>query len=271
MAFGSYFLGDSGAVQIDDNYKCLVCVQKSTYTFNWSSITLVAGTSENTAGNWRGIPTFTFTSINKQKPLLFLRPINCSSGIVQVTKTGNNYTWVVAILPDNYDYGNPPSNPSCSVNLYVFDTLPDTPSTSGWGLEIYNSSGHVVFNSNYPILNIKGTDVGNYTSGRTYAFYQPELIREAVDFGTDIIEINNSPDPPTYQNVSYYVWGYATWYISDGKVAIKHYSKYIDGDFNKPSSSTMTSPGGDSPSGNGYNIYFCSYPSGFLVADVTNI
>ena len=164
MSFGAQFKNDLNSIQIDDTTPCMSLIQKTRLT----------------AG---GAHELTYTG---RTPLMALRAQGCAGAINGAGKDGSNFKW------DITKFGT-----SGFVDCFIFDKPPPQPAGRGFGGELYDEQGSVVYSFAYPPMRIVGAGVGDYGSGRSYAFHQN---RSGVGRGEpiyDLREIEDSRGNPT--------------------------------------------------------------------------
>jgi hypothetical protein len=129
MPAGFSVVGSHGVVQIDENFFNLVFVAKGTVT--------------PSAGGSFGVISSATVVVNGSTPILCLRSLNGPSLIESVSVSGNTYTYTIR---------------SAGIfTWYLFDKMPASSQSSG--LEVRNSSGQVVFNSNYRPMIVQSVGV----------------------------------------------------------------------------------------------------------------
>ncbi|MBV2150194.1 hypothetical protein KRZ98_18320 [Sphingobium sp. AS12] len=171
MTYGAAFYNDAQTVQLDDQTPCMSLVARGT----------VAASSG----------TFYPRLTNGINPLMAIRPTNVSAAIQGVSKNGDTFDWQIATM------GSPRmSGPNWSIDWYIFDKPNPTPSTSGWGLELYDAAGNVTYCSKQGPMNIAGVGHGTYSAGRTYAFHQNRMAVERGEEIYDLVETDDSRGNP---------------------------------------------------------------------------
>lgn len=173
MSYGVEFRNEGGIVQIDSSYGNYYLSQSGS-----PSSTAISGTGTGISSllypqSWVVI---TIVGIN---PLIAFRS-SAKSFLYNVSQSGSNWTFTIATF----------GAVGTIINYYIYDTYP-TPAGTGWGLEVYDSSGAVTFSSERKYLRVidqlagaynfvdgvsnwNGTSY-SYTPGRTYALIQSHL------------------------------------------------------------------------------------------------
>lgn len=182
MTYGIQILNEFGAVQFDTDNVCYSLAAKGTWN----------------ASN--GLPV-QFT--NGVQPIM---AVHINSGgnadpmtvaITSIGKSGSTYTYT----PDFYAKTSATYNSGWVVEWFIFDKPPTTPSTSGVGLEILNSSGQVIYSTSRPpmrVVDVKANLPENefgatYIAGRKYAvtgdqpFYRQQVEVEVDSLNNAII------------------------------------------------------------------------------------
>lgn len=147
MTAGFQVINDAGTILIDENYKNISMKDKRTVTIGAAGAPQLFGANQ-------------FTVASCVSPVVF---IQCSTGgcfVSGVTVSGGTATITVR------------GPAGVSVTVFTFDE----PTVGSFGLQVYNASGQVVFDSSNKYARVvdvvSGTTaqiVKTYTSGRTYA------------------------------------------------------------------------------------------------------
>lgn len=125
MSAGLYLNPENGIVQIDENYRNLVLVEKA------SVVTSGGGSLTPYATYMPTVQTPTVVAVSSTR----------AANIWRITPTGG--ITVISTMTNT------------QVDIYLFGMI-QTPGLSGAGLEIRNANGEVVFNSNYPPMRVVG-------------------------------------------------------------------------------------------------------------------
>ncbi|WP_320327930.1 hypothetical protein [Pseudomonas sp. P8_250] len=139
MSAGFQSWNDSGTVQIDENYTSMTLVTSPTITIN---------------------TTDTYFDIASANPIVFLG--NTSGAYVRMTSRVNlgGSVW-------RYTFS---ANVAINVRLYCFDQA--APSSSNYGMQIFNGSGVLVFDSNSPFLRLSAIHQVVGTASNSFAVPQ---------------------------------------------------------------------------------------------------
>lgn len=151
MAFGIQIRNTAGSIQIDENYKNLALVAKSTI------VTTVSG------GGWSHVDL----TISGVHPVLALRCTTAACYYYYVTNSGSS--WTYRLFVNNATAG------ADTITYYVFDE-PPAPVMSGFGMLVFNAAGEVTFDSRHKYLRVEDfvehphTEADlTFTAGRQYA------------------------------------------------------------------------------------------------------
>lgn len=173
MVYGAQFRNEDGIVQIDEKY--------GNYYLSQSGAAVsvaISGTGTGVASlyypaSWAVI---TVTGLN---PIIAWRSTQ-KCFLYNVVQSGTSWTFYIATW----------GAVGAIINYYIYDTYPSA-STSGWGMEIYDSAAKVTFSSNRKYLRVTDAIAGDYSfvsgesnwhgnsyvydAGRTYAVIQSHL------------------------------------------------------------------------------------------------
>jgi hypothetical protein len=136
MALGLFAKGDSGAVQIDENYHNLSLIQKST-----------VATTANLPGSSTGISYYDLIVPNCVAPVLAL---TCALAATYLISDISGSTYTFRILVGNPDRAA--NTAGTAVTYYLFDA--PLAGGSGFGLKVFKADGSIAFNSNYPPMRV---------------------------------------------------------------------------------------------------------------------
>lgn len=181
MGYGVRILNDSGAVQIDQDFMNLCYKSKFTVTgISRTSFNLtymggsLGGTSDpDGPGTFYVVnyPAANNAVVAVQPPAgVKLAPVNLLNESSTGSAPPSGYKRLVFTAPGSTLH---------TINVFVYDSQPQSLASGKWGMIIRNAAGTVVFNSeNRPVrvvrpINVGGLYEGNsYTvsSGRSYAF-----------------------------------------------------------------------------------------------------
>lgn len=177
MPSGFYCLGDDGAVQIDENYFCM---------------SLRAKGSSNGGVGWDYASAGQYTDIvveGATYPLVAVHSIDCRTAIIGTSKVGN--TWTFRVLAFPFPGGN------WFFEYYVFDVPLNKPTNqAGFGFEVRNASGQIVWDSQQPIMPLVSLSaVQGLPAGRKYAY----ICASRIEANYDTI-IDTFGEPYTFWN-----------------------------------------------------------------------
>lgn len=145
MSYGFLFLNDSGQIVIDDDHVKPWFVGKATHTGSTGPITPggpigIAGydwyTANYTAPS--GGSGIFFITMPTDRGFYWAQPQYTAGGTIQI-----NGAWPAGTLVDISEVPE----------VYCFSLDPVTPSGSGYGAQVFNSSGQCVFDTNRPHIN----------------------------------------------------------------------------------------------------------------------
>lgn len=155
MPVGAEFYTDSGVIQINDQYPVIQLRQKG------SLVATIDHPADPTPGvGWSS--KYVDVSYSGANPFIALNSSGCYSSVLSTVRSGSNWTFRVLVTSKTTDF---------SFNYYIFDNPPQT--SLGYGLEVRNSAGQIVFSSNYGVSKITHVDPISplsLTPGRTYAW-----------------------------------------------------------------------------------------------------
>jgi hypothetical protein len=174
MTVGLQVINDSGIIQIDEFYRNFVFIEKFTFATT-------------------GDHTFT-TSANRTAPIPVLYSTNASpvptAGICVLQSTKNaDSSWTIRV--------------NGAGEVYIFDVLP-AESLHGFGLQVFNSAGQVVFDSSTKPLVVKDR-YHFYGVADFYVIPEQHLSVKPATGGWTIIEENNLA---MYAKPSTQKWGW---------------------------------------------------------------
>jgi hypothetical protein len=163
MAYGIEIDNSSGVLQIDETHLNLGLVSSGTATCN----TAFGGAS-------RLYSTTITKSTGVTYPVIAIHTYGNAIALTRVSISGSSASWTFAGgQNDDFIY-------------YIFDKYPA--STTGYGLQVFDSSGNVTFNSDYPPMSVKAfgtTNTNNLSSGPVYA-----AIIEAPSYSQSYLELS---------------------------------------------------------------------------------
>lgn len=152
MAFGAKIINTASSVQIDQDFKNLALVAKSTI------VTTVSSPSGY---------SYVDLTISGVNPVLALRCTTRACYYFYVTNSGSNWTYRI--------YVNNATAGADTITYYVFDE-PPAPVMSGFGMVIFNASAQPCFDSRHKYLRVETfvehphTEADlTFTAGRSYA------------------------------------------------------------------------------------------------------
>ncbi len=192
MGAGFQCLSDSGYIQIDENYRNLALLRKTT----------LSGTDANSAGVPLAAYTcrwVSYTANSKESVLAFYSNGKFCPFIVQ--ESNGTFVWKIAL--DSGSGNN-------QVTIYEFGPPPSTGSNSGF--QVHNASSQLVFDANFRYMKFADFFAGSfidllktsksYTQGKIYA----------VAYGCGAANYDSYQDfPGQFQN---YVGMYMTQFTS---------------------------------------------------------
>ena len=138
MAAGFQIVNANGIVQVDENYVNLGLVAKGTITIP--------------AGGIGGMAAPAQISFTGASPILCIRPVSTYAFIRSVTKLGNTFSYTVN---GGYSGAGNTSPTAETFNWYIFDRMSQIAVTN-YGIQIYNASGELTFNSSSNPMRIAG-------------------------------------------------------------------------------------------------------------------
>lgn len=148
MTAGFQAFTDTGLVQIDGTTPNYALRQK---------VDMVTGAGSINAGKSNSGTQYTFTAnvatftFNAAKPLVVLYSPNAYATLLQC-KNNNNGTWTAKIW----------SNTAATVSVYIFDQASAAaPSGPGYGLQVFDPAGALVFDARQRIARILDNQSGN--------------------------------------------------------------------------------------------------------------
>lgn len=172
MPVGLVSYASNGSVQIDETHYCLSLKVKGTAT-----ATLTHPASSIDSSN--DIRYVDISYASEDAPVFAIRIAEASpvmsAGVIAVTKSGNNWTFRVCVTGAK--------SQTFTFNYYIYDR-PDWISSPGSGIALRDANLKPIFNSNNPVMIVRGQQSGDYGVGRTYAFACTAVIRlfhEIVD------------------------------------------------------------------------------------------
>lgn len=177
MAFGFENINDYGSVQIDQDYKSIAFVSKSTK----NSLTSSAFQSTYMGGLFWDNPNYVYWVVE----------YTGTSPILAVTVPSGRQLFPIRYFDETNTLGLPPEGTrraifyspgttAASINAYVFDDVNLAGfNDTGYGIQVKNSSNSVVYHSNKPvfratnIMTLRLSTIGQTVpkvSGKTYAY-----------------------------------------------------------------------------------------------------
>lgn len=207
MPVGLFSSATNGSTQIDDTHFCLSLKSKGTAT-----ATITHPTSEPATKTLRYVDVV-YTS--PDAPVFAIQlpettPIMCA-GVIAISRSGNVWTFRVGVMGQ--------SGQNFSFNYFIYDR-PDWITSGGSGIALRDASLKPIFNSNQPVMVVRGQQSGSYGSGRSYAFacigvinYFHEVFDNTPEgfISTETMRFDGAYCTPTgVQRVSSTLWG-ALW------------------------------------------------------------
>jgi hypothetical protein len=174
MPVGLTVFNDANILQIDENSLNFGCVAQGTVT-----LTNAHPAQAGYESRPNQVRCADITVTGRQNPIIAIKASG-PAGVLATTKSGTTVTFRIASI------GTPTSNPT--VDYFVFDTNPASPTGAQAGLEIRDASGRVIFHSNFgnmQVVGAVGSGLGNYNSfsdqswpkdGKHYAIAGPASI-----------------------------------------------------------------------------------------------
>lgn len=158
MPVGLISISENGTVQIDENHYCLSMKAKGSATASVMHPASVSGYSKelryvDVAYNSPDAPIFAIRLLERSPVVV--------AGVSATTRVGDLWTFRVCVL------GTPPQ--SFAFDYYIYDR-PDWITAPGNGIALRDADLKPIFNSNNPVMVVKGQQSGDYGAGRTYAF-----------------------------------------------------------------------------------------------------
>lgn len=177
MAYGIEINNSSGVLQIDETHLNLGLVASGTATCN-----VAVGSPSN----------LYYATVSKATgvtyPVIAIHTFGNAIALTRVSISGGSAIWnFVGGQNDQFIY-------------YIFDKYPT--STTGYGLQVFDSGGDVTFNSDYPPMSVKAfgtTNTNNLSSGPVYA-----AILEAPNYSATVTETPPELEPTFYTYISRY-------------------------------------------------------------------
>ena len=177
MAYGIEIDNSSGVLQIDETHLNLGLVASGTATCN-----VAVGSPSN----------LYYATVTKATgvtyPVIAIHTFGNAIALTRVSISSGSAIWnFVGGQNDQFIY-------------YIFDKYPA--STTGYGLQVFDGSGNVTFNSDYPPMSVKAfgtTNTNNLSSGPVYA-----AILEAPNFSATVTQTPPELEPTFYTYISRY-------------------------------------------------------------------
>lgn len=154
MSYGALFVGNAGQVQIDDNFPCYMEVAAGSYSDASGSVTVNYPAAVN----------------SPNPPVIFIRPdgAHIFRNMRHLGSAGNWTGWTAQLYADSGFTGVIRSGQYKAAALYL-------PRTGGYGLQVFDSSNRLLFDSNRQVIRIIGGSQawskfnynGNYLSNWT--------------------------------------------------------------------------------------------------------
>lgn len=133
MSYGALFVGNAGQVQIDDNYPCYMEVASGGYDGSSGTVTVTYPTAIN----------------SPNPPAIFIRPDGAH--ILRYMRNlggpGNWTGWTALLYTDSGFTGIVRTGQYKAAALYL-------PRTGGYGLQVFDASNRLLFDSNRRVLTI---------------------------------------------------------------------------------------------------------------------
>ncbi|SDI07350.1 hypothetical protein [Pseudomonas panipatensis] len=155
MTYGAFFVGNSGQVQIDDNYPCYMEVAAGSYNGSSGTVTVTYPAAVN----------------SPNPPAIYVRPdgAHILRNIRHLGSVGNWTGWTATLYSDSGFTGIVASGQYKVAALYL-------PRTGGYGMQVFDAIGRLLFDSNRQVIRIisgaqtwskvgyNGSYLGNWTT-----------------------------------------------------------------------------------------------------------
>jgi len=129
MTYGARFENDLGLLVISDERLIETFIGKAAYS----------STAPNRMGR-----VFRYYIASSLRPMVFLHSLNYCS-VLSIVRSGSG--WLIEVVTNGS---------AGSITVYCFASKAQAGYDSGYGMNIYDPSGNVVFSSNWKILNVRG-------------------------------------------------------------------------------------------------------------------
>lgn len=135
MSYGALFIGNSGQLQIDQDYPCMHWVGSGSYAF-------VANTDPT-------VVTYATPINSPQPPVVFIKPdgAHIAQSFKHLGSAGNWTGFSISIYADSGFSGVVRSGLYKVAAMYL-------PGLGSWGLRVFDSSSRVVFDSNRELVSL---------------------------------------------------------------------------------------------------------------------
>lgn len=179
MAFGLKVWGDSGALQIDDNYANYQIVRKGTLTISQS------GNSYGTGA----------VSVTGTAPLIAWTGGGYAA-VVQTARNGSTWTFNIgAYCPS-----------PITLTYYIFDQIQGIPQAGSYGLRVFKPDGSIAFDSNYGFARISSviSSLDNQNNSQLTYTYDASRLYAVMNLShpqsTRLIAAPGTPQDPRPRN-----------------------------------------------------------------------
>jgi len=159
MTVGFQAFTDTGLFQIDGLAPNMTLRQKISVT-TWPGTLLIVWTYNGDTGPTAPVATVNFSAVS---PLCAIYSPNCPATVISTTNTGNGQ-WSVQIWSQN----------PTTLDFYIFDQVPavSAPDGPGYGLQVFNPSGGMIYDARQPPVSVLGFQAGNMLNADPATWYQ---------------------------------------------------------------------------------------------------